>query len=388
MKRISVIIPIYNSSHHIKRCLDSVLAQSIVDQIVIIAVDDGSTDDSGAILDAYASENPVVFKVIHQENRGIAGARNRGLREVETEFFSFIDNDDTIEPDFFERYLEAIEEVGEVHGIRDGSRNEEIANLPDFVLGGYRNNFLDEPSKNSEHLRRQGDALGLYTNTTFLWASLYRTSFVREAGVLVPDSYLEDYGFLINLFNAGAKVRWLDYVGYNWSRYSESSMSKHSWWNSFDECSQEAHIRFFDSCVSFARSIPSTERLTKKQQNLFEYALLCLFISETVNKIRSAPRIQVREYLKRFDKWQKSAGVKLYRNPLIYNVFGPPGASFARKVLPLIWVVCYKLHLIQGFLDCHGLLCRTRNDGGGYGGGGTLKGGGVTTEGVCDTVDI
>ncbi len=96
---ISVIIPIYNTSKHLPRCLDSVLAQTYTN-LQIILVDDGSTDNSGTICDDYATKDSRI-KVIHQENQGVSAARNAGLKVATGEYIGFVDSDDFIEPDMY-----------------------------------------------------------------------------------------------------------------------------------------------------------------------------------------------------------------------------------------------------------------------------------------------
>ena len=75
---ISVIVPVYNTRPYLKRCVESLLAQTWP-RLEIILVDDGSPDGAGAVCDAYGARFPQV-RVIHQENRGLARARNTGLR--------------------------------------------------------------------------------------------------------------------------------------------------------------------------------------------------------------------------------------------------------------------------------------------------------------------
>jgi len=108
--RIHLIIPVYNRQDLIRACLDSVINQTYQNYSVII-VDDGSTDNSGAICDEY-SKKDVRFKVIHQENKGIAGARNAGLdfvmQDQNTEYIMFLDSDDILEPVAMERALHTI----------------------------------------------------------------------------------------------------------------------------------------------------------------------------------------------------------------------------------------------------------------------------------------
>lgn len=101
--RISVIVPVYNVAADLPRCLDSLLAQTYSD-IQIVAVNDGSLDDSGAILDRYAEDHPHI-RVIHKENGGVTSARFRGVQEATGEWIGFVDGDDEIEPDMYERLL-------------------------------------------------------------------------------------------------------------------------------------------------------------------------------------------------------------------------------------------------------------------------------------------
>lgn len=100
---ISVIVPVYNVAGELPRCLDSILAQRFP-HIEIIAVDDGSPDRSGEILDEYAKKYPNI-RVIHKENGGVTSARLRGVAEACGEWIGFVDGDDEIEPDMYERLL-------------------------------------------------------------------------------------------------------------------------------------------------------------------------------------------------------------------------------------------------------------------------------------------
>lgn len=100
---ISVVMPVYNAGTYLERCINSVLEQTY-SNIEIIAVDDGSTDASGRILDRYAQEHANI-RVIHKENGGVTSARLRGVAEARGEWIGFVDSDDEIEPDMYERLL-------------------------------------------------------------------------------------------------------------------------------------------------------------------------------------------------------------------------------------------------------------------------------------------
>lgn len=93
----SIIIPVYRSGPFLRDCLDSIRNQTLTDW-ECICINDGSPDDSGAILDEYARKD-ARFTAIHQENRGVSAARNAGLSLAKGNWTAFVDGDDTVEPD-------------------------------------------------------------------------------------------------------------------------------------------------------------------------------------------------------------------------------------------------------------------------------------------------
>lgn len=96
---ISVIVPVYNVEAWLPRCVDSILSQTY-EKLEILLVDDGSTDDSGAICEEYAKKDTRI-QVIHKENGGLSSARNAGLDRASGEYIGFVDSDDWIEPEMY-----------------------------------------------------------------------------------------------------------------------------------------------------------------------------------------------------------------------------------------------------------------------------------------------
>ena len=120
---ISIIIPVYNVANYLRECVESVCKLRTPAQIVL--VNDGSTDNSGALCDALAAEDARI-KVIHQENGGLSAARNTGIRNSTGDYVMFLDSDD---------FLDA------------ASTDEMLQNLlekPDVLMGLYQNYFSDE----------------------------------------------------------------------------------------------------------------------------------------------------------------------------------------------------------------------------------------------------
>ena len=107
---ISVIVPVYNVENLLKRCVDSILAQTY-ENLEILLVDDGSKDSSGAICDAYAAKDSRVH-VIHKENGGQSSARNMALDVAKGEYIAFVDSDDWIVPDAYEAMLDQARKHG------------------------------------------------------------------------------------------------------------------------------------------------------------------------------------------------------------------------------------------------------------------------------------
>lgn len=103
---VSVIVPVYNVKSFLAEALESALAQTYKN-IEIIVIDDGSTDGSGELCDEYAKKDGRI-RVIHQQNRGLSGARNAGLHLVKGEAIAFLDSDDAYHPDFVSAMLGAM----------------------------------------------------------------------------------------------------------------------------------------------------------------------------------------------------------------------------------------------------------------------------------------
>jgi glycosyltransferase involved in cell wall biosynthesis len=108
---VSIIVPIYNSEPWLARCLDSLFVQTFPD-FEVIAVDDGSTDSSPAILATYAEREPGRLKLLRKQNSGQASARNLGIREARGSWLAFVDSDDWVVPGFVEKLLSKAKDSG------------------------------------------------------------------------------------------------------------------------------------------------------------------------------------------------------------------------------------------------------------------------------------
>ena len=109
MKKLSIVAAVYNLEDYLPRCLDSLINQTMQD-IEILAVDDGSTDSAPKIIDEYEKKYPEIFKAYHKKNGGEFTTRNYGLERATGEYVTFVDTDDWVEPNWAEKLYDAAKE--------------------------------------------------------------------------------------------------------------------------------------------------------------------------------------------------------------------------------------------------------------------------------------
>ncbi|MEL7571330.1 MAG: glycosyltransferase, partial [Eubacteriaceae bacterium] len=100
--KLSVIVPVYNMEKYLRKCLDSLVGQTLED-IQIIIVNDGSTDDSQSIIDEYCQEFGQKIMALKKENGGLSDARNFGMQYAQSEYYTFMDSDDWVEKEAYEK---------------------------------------------------------------------------------------------------------------------------------------------------------------------------------------------------------------------------------------------------------------------------------------------
>jgi len=164
---ISVIVPIYNVEQYIRKCIDSILAQSYTN-LEIILVDDGSSDNCGRICDEYAANNPRI-KVLHKKNGGLSDARNAGLDVADGEYLCFVDSDDWCEKEMLQVALKAAE-MSKCDIVAYGV-------FHDFVRNGKKYKTMIKKSKHKQKVHLFEDSLPLLIKESLFvtaWSKLYK----------------------------------------------------------------------------------------------------------------------------------------------------------------------------------------------------------------------
>lgn len=182
-KKVSVIVPIYNVEKYIGKCVDSIRNQDYPN-IEIILVDDGSPDKSPQIIDEMASNDDRI-KVIHEKNGGVSSARNRGIAAATGEYIMFVDGDDWVDDDYVSYFVDLIEKHG-------------------CDIGMDKNNYMVEKTMSADKSYRVSAEKAIewiYLGTLFVavWNKIYKTSLLRESGVLFNEEIWYGEGMLFNI---------------------------------------------------------------------------------------------------------------------------------------------------------------------------------------------
>ena len=195
---ISILVPVYNAEKYLQRCLESILAQTYTDFEVVL-LNDGSTDQSGAICEVYAAEDDRI-KVIHQKNAGVAQARSVLLAAAGGEYITFVDSDDAIEPKYLETLLDDLQKTGADISICSWSEVSEEGVRTELSWDNKEKGFCTWTTE-------QAVKALLYQNgiDTNLWGKLYTRAVLEEVAFPVGKGY-EDLAAAYQIFLKGKRI--------------------------------------------------------------------------------------------------------------------------------------------------------------------------------------
>lgn len=220
--KITIIVPVYNVEAYLTRCIESILCQTYP-YLQILLIDDGSTDRSGEICDRYAVQDGRI-EVFHTENRGLVAARKFGLRNASGKYIGFVDSDDYIEADMFEKMAEVIEE-SQADFIHTGFIRENSQYI-ETVLGFEDGVFELKNSKDREQflvkyvLKAKAESSISYS----IWSKLYRSDLIKRCYTLLlnDQQYGEDLYSLCLCILQSQKIALSRYAGYHYVVKKES----------------------------------------------------------------------------------------------------------------------------------------------------------------------
>lgn len=313
MIKVSIIIPVYNSEKYILRCLNSVVNQSYKN-IEILIINDGSSDNSLKILENFQKKYSNV-KVIDKENEGVAMTRNRGIRLTTGDYIMFIDNDDFIDENYVETYV------------------NEIKNCDyDIVIGGYRR--VNEENKILFYETLQDTKWSKYIIMA-PWAKLYKREFLIKNNIKFLSYKIgEDVYFNLLAYSKNPKIRIIDYIGYNWffNTKSVSNTTQKGLNNGID--------------ITYLLDKINKNYKDKVENELLNYFYFRYYIWYLLFSGKSSTS---REFICEYNKIK----IWLDKNNINNRIFPfstkLKGESFKNRVIVLIFLINEKLHLIKLF---------------------------------------
>lgn len=210
MKKVSMIVPIYNTRRELPRCLTSICRQTY-GNLEIICVDDGSTDGSEKILDEFAAEDPRIL-AIHKPNGGESSARNVGLRHATGEYIGFCDCDDWIDADMVETLAAAMEK--DDLDMAAGSWYREFTHPAPRTVAVTNEQPVTAGMIDNSQLLQYLYMRDSYRGFAYIWDKLYRREILcDEMGELIPfDESLALGGDIIYLAEAALNVKRARYI--------------------------------------------------------------------------------------------------------------------------------------------------------------------------------
>ncbi len=266
MPKVSVIVPVYNVEKFLPRCLDSIINQTLKD-IEIICINDGSPDNCLSILEDYAKKDSRI-RIINQENSGPSVSRNKGILMAQGEYIGFVDSDDWLDPDFYEKLYAAAKES-----------DADIAACGIKVYRKYsRVNYMLKYTK--EHCVNDLERK-LYLcdvpETCNVWNKIYRTTFIKNNNIEfeVGINFGEDVSFTVEALYYSGNLVIVPATLYNYERRNVNSIVKTKS-DKLRRDSEHVHNRMSDFLKSKNINLPKTWRQVRKYK----------FLGITVLKVR------------------------------------------------------------------------------------------------------
>ncbi|MDE6699182.1 MAG: glycosyltransferase family 2 protein, partial [Lachnospiraceae bacterium] len=310
MKLLSVAIPCYNSAEYMEHCVNTLLTGG--EELEIIIVDDGSTDDTAKIADRLASEHPAIIKAIHQENGGHGEAVNTGLRNATGEYFKVVDSDDWVD----EKALQTI--VKTLRYMVDKQKGLDML-LSNFVYEkqGVKNKAVMNyrSAIKPRHITSwDGNVHFKISQYILMHSVIYRTEMLRDCGLELPKHtfYVDN----IYVFKPLPYVKKVCYIDVDFYRYFIGREGQ--------SVNEKVMISRIDQHIRVAKiMIEEYSNMDIKSKNLDKYMLQYLDMMMCIASIMLI-RAKTKEALvkkKELWNWLKKEYPDIYKK-LRFSIFG------------------------------------------------------------------
>ena len=228
MIKISIIIPVYNTEKYLKKCLDSIINQTLK-SLEIICIDDCSTDNSLNILKEYQLKDNRIKIIEQKENKGQGVARNLGLNIAEGEYIMFLDPDDWLELNALEiLYKKSKETNADIIHFNYIEENEKLKS------SNYKNaakiikkRFGIKAKNDGFYSLKNSDGSFLYKFDMQVWDKIYKKDFILKNNInFAPNKHGEDHLFTIGCLISADKIYYVDEYFYHYTKRNNSERDK------------------------------------------------------------------------------------------------------------------------------------------------------------------
>lgn len=315
MNKVSIVVPIYNAEEHIELCLDSILNQTYKN-IELILVNDGSTDKSIEIINKYKEKYPDIIKIINKQNSGVSDTRNIGVENATGDFLMFSDNDDYMEPNLIQTYMEAND------------------NDYDIIIGGYLRKTYDGKILFTRKLENK--ELSPYIQLAS-WGKLYKMSFIKENNFkFLRTAIADDFYFNIFAYNATDKIKSIDNVGYHWM-FNNQSLSN----------TDSKKMNRTDDLIKTLDKIEKD--IKSKNKPIIDYFYIRTVIYYILFSCKKVEYKKIIEEYNKLFKWLEQNTNNYNKNKYI-KLFNNSGEQITVKMIMYIFILLKKIHLIKPFI--------------------------------------
>ncbi|GAB1577060.1 glycosyltransferase family 2 protein [Bordetella petrii] len=333
MPKVSVVVPVYNLEFYVERCLASLARQTCQD-IEVLVVNDGGTDDSQLIIDEYVAQYPAMFKSFIKPNGGHGAACNYGIDRATGEYIIIVDGDDFLDPDAIEFMYDKAQETG-----------------ADLLIGNLRYCFSDRtqpfkpvPFETERELSAEDRDL-LYRNWATPCGRIYHRSVFADPDVrLLPGIFFADANFAPKSYLVAKKIYYVDKELYNYdiTRPTQSM--------------QQTDKRILNivpalqDMLAFYRKKGQFE--AKRQQLMWYVGMHCVAWIQRVKGLHGYPRLRALREI--FAVADENFGADWLKTGIAWDIFGRKvhrGVKIARMLNYVPIVAFWKLMAVLGKLD-------------------------------------
>lgn len=253
MELVSVVVPVYKVEKYLKRCVDSIRAQTY-ENLEIILVDDGSPDSCGQMCDAYAREDSRI-QVVHKENGGLSDARNAGAEQAQGEYLLFVDSDDYIAEELITKTVSVAKETG-----------CDVVLFDYFYVEGGRAEIRNEGLPDNRPLTLETEKRLLFSAPA-AWLKLFKKKFYEKSGIRFPKGrYYEDLNTTPKFVFAAERIVYLNEPLYYYMIRQDSIMGSRDYEKNYKDM-----VEVLDDVLKYYKDKGAYE----KYRDELEYLVFC-----------------------------------------------------------------------------------------------------------------